>query len=370
MNRLLYITDQDEYTDHSFIGPLFEKHLNNYIHTDIVYFSEFKTELEKKDDRRFVLPKQEETKILNLFENAGISPSEYDYIIVRNNADILKAVLQQSKTYNYKVGYRLSFPKDVEKMEVDKANNKSSFLKYLNTTINSFSETKYINQCDIFLPSSDLMKEEYYEAVKVKTFICPPCLDPDELKENKQHQSNEKRFFYAGTIDKLRDFETVINAFDSVKSSSWKLTISTKNPENAKAIISSFPTLENKINIVNAKTKEELLKYISEADVGICVLPDIPLFSTSTPIKIMDYYSTAIPCLMTNNANNYTLFTDDYDAWFCKFDKYSIKTRLEEIIDLSKEEVKDVGKKGQTRLLEIRNYKKVASKLAETLELL
>lgn len=48
MEKILYITDQDEYTDHSFIGPLFEKYLKEFYEVDIVYFSEFKAEFEKK----------------------------------------------------------------------------------------------------------------------------------------------------------------------------------------------------------------------------------------------------------------------------------------------------------------------------------
>lgn len=48
MEKLLYITDQSEYTDHSFIGPLFEKYLKEFYEVDIVYFSEFKAEFEKK----------------------------------------------------------------------------------------------------------------------------------------------------------------------------------------------------------------------------------------------------------------------------------------------------------------------------------
>lgn len=66
---------------------------------------------------------------------------------------------------------------------------------------------------------------------------------------------------------------------------------------------------------------------ISKADIGVSILPDIPLFNTSTPVKILDYYSSTVPCIMTNNANNNTLFTDDYDAWFCKFNKDSIKEK-------------------------------------------
>ncbi len=65
---------------------------------------------------------------------------------------------------------------------------------------------------------------------------------------------------------------------------------------------------------------------------------------------------------MTNNANNNTIFTDDFDAWFCEFNKNSIKEKIEYIISLSKDEIATVGIKGQERLLDIRNYKKIAKK--------
>ncbi|MEJ2372617.1 MAG: glycosyltransferase, partial [Sulfurimonas sp.] len=63
-------------------------------------------------------------------------------------------------------------------------------------------------------------------------------------------------------------------------------------------------------------------------------------------------------------------FTDDYDAWFCKFDKDSIKNKIESILELTKDEVTLVGVRGQERLLEVRNYEKIAQRLAETLQLL
>ena len=85
-----------------------------------------------------------------------------------------------------------------------------------------------INECDIFLPTSQRMQEEFFEGVTAKTFISPPALDPDILHENIQHEGVEKRFFYAGTLDKLREFELVLEAFNNVRSEKWKLTISTK----------------------------------------------------------------------------------------------------------------------------------------------
>ena len=370
MKKFLYITDQDEYTDHSFIGPLFEKYLKEYFEIDIVYFSEFKAEFEKKDEHRFILPLADKTKVLQELKNSGIDISSYSYVIVRNSGEILKDVLSKSKTYDFKVGYRLSFPKRRAKMQVDKANNKASFLKHLNNTLTTYSETKMINQCDIFMPTSKQMQDEYFEGVTTKTFICPPAIDPEILHENIQHEDNQKRFFYAGTLDKLREFETVLDAFNDVASLDWKLTISTKDPEYANKVVNSYSTLSNNVEIHNAKNKEELLDLIAASDIGVSILPEIPLFNTSTPVKIMDYYSSAVPCIMTNNANNNTIFTDDFDAWFCKFDKNSIRNKIEYIINLSKEDVTKVGVRGQDRLLEIRNYKKIANSLAETLELL
>lgn len=370
MRKFLYITDQDEYTDHSFIGPLFEKYLKEYYNVHILYFSQFKAEFEKKDENRFILPISSQNRVIKELENSKIDISSYDYIVVRNSAKILKEVLNNSKVYNYKVGYRLSFPKRRAKMQVDKANNKSTFLKFLNNTLSNYSETKLINQCDLFLPTSRQMKEEYYKDVTIRTYICPPALDPEVLHENIQHQSNEKRFFYAGTLDKLREFETVLEAFEALSNKNWRLTISTKDPDYAKEVIENFKNLDKNIEIHNAKTKEQLLDLISKADIGVSILPDIALFNTSTPVKIMDYYTSTIPCIMTNNANNNEIFNDNEDAWFCDFNKEAIKEKLEYILTLSKEEIAKVGEKGQQRLLDVRNYKRIAADLAHQLNII
>lgn len=370
MQKILYITDQDEYTDHSFIGPLFEKYLKQHFIIDIVYFSEFKTEVDKKDEHRFILPKVDAHRSIQELTMAGIDLGTYAFVFVRNSAEVLKNVLAYSGEYDYRVGYRLSFPKRRAKMEVDQADNKSSFLKFLNNAISTFSETKMINQCDIFLPTSKQMAEEYYEGVKVRTFVCPPAIDPETIHDNIQHQGDEKRFFYAGTLDKLREFETVLEAFDKVENSNWKLTISTKDPEYAIEVVRKYANIAAHVEICNAKNKKELLELIAKSDIGVSILPEIPLFNTSTPVKIMDYYSSGVPCIMTNNANNNTLFTDDYDAWFCKFSVVSIKEKIESIINLSKDDVTRVGIRGQERLLEIRNYKRIADDLAHQLNIL
>lgn len=368
MKKFLYITDQEEYADHSFIGPLFEKYLKEYYVVDIVYFTEFKSDFEKKDEHRFIIPTRYKSTVLDELSRNNINISDYSYIVVRNTTEILQHVLKQRDAYNYKVGYRLSFPKRRAKIQNDKANNKAGLFDTLTDKLKTHNETKMINDCDIFLPTSQRMFEEFFSDVKIKMIPCPPAIDPEILHDNIQHEGEEKRFFYAGTLDKLREFETVLEAFNEIKSDKWKLTISTKDPEYAQKMVNSYDSLSSHVNIKNAKTKTELLELISQADVGVALLPNISLYNTSTPVKILDYYSSAVPSIMTNSANSNRIFTDDYDTWFCEFNKDSIKEKIEYIIDLSKEEVAQVGLKGQERLLNIRNYKTVAKKLARKLD--
>ena len=370
MSKFLYITDQDEYTDHSFIGPLFQKYLNKHFEINTVFFSKFKNDIELKDDGRIIIPEKLSSNLLQELDKKGINVKEYAFVVVRNNTALLKDVLKQKIKNNYKVGFRLSFPKRIAKLQTDEANNKKSFFDIINNKIQTFSEISLINECDIFLPTSFQMKNDYFKDVKIRTFVIPSAIDPDLLHDNIQHQENEKRFFYAGTLDKLREFETVLEAFSNIPSDNYKLMISTKDPEYLKNMLSKFPNLNKNIEICEAKTREDLLNLIALADVGLSVLPDIALFNSSTPIKILDYYSSAVPCIMSNNENNSSIFEDNNSAWFCDFKEEAIRQKLEHIINLSKDDIAIVGVNGQKRLLAVRNYERIAADLAHQLDIL
>ena len=370
MSKFLYVTDQDEYTDHSFIGPLFQKYLNRHFEINTIFFSKFKTDIEIKDDGRIIVPEKFSSNLLEELDKKDINIKDYAFVVVRNNTALLKDVLKKKIKYNYKVGFRLSFPKRIAKLQTDEANNKKSFIDIINNKIQTFSEISMINECDIFLPTSFQMKNDYFKDVKTRTFVIPSGIDPDVLHENIQHEGSEKRFFYAGTLDKLREFETVLEAFSSIPSDNYKLMISTKDPEYLDDMLSKFPDLKKNIEICNAKTREDLLKLIALADVGLSVLPDIALFNSSTPIKILDYYSSAVPCIMSNNENNASIFEDNNSAWFSNFTEESIREKIQQIIKLSKDEVALVGLNGQKRLLAVRNYERIAADLAHQLNIL
>jgi hypothetical protein len=129
-----------------------------------------------------------------------------------------------------------------------------------------------------------------------------------------------------------------------------------------------YPTISKKVSIVKADTHEELMIQIDNCDVGIALFPDIPIYSTSIPAKTMDYYTVAIPTLLTENPKNHNIFNDK-EALFCNFDVISIVTKLEKIIEMTPEEIAKMGQAGQDKLLSHkRNYKIMAKELYKELE--
>ena len=370
MSKFLYITDQDEYADHSFIGPLFQKYLTKHFDINTTFFSKEKTQIEMQENGRIIIPEKSKNNIIHELESHGINLNEFEFVVIRNNTDLLKEVIKQKSKYKFKVGFRLSFPKRIAKLETDLANNKKSILDIISNKIKTYSEVNLINECDIFLPTSFQMKDDYFKDVKTRTFVIPSAIDPDNLHEKTYHEGNEKRFFYAGTLDTLREFEVILEAFSNIDSSNFKLMISTKDPEFLDHLLLDFPNLNENIEIYDAKNRNELLELIALADVGLSPLPDIALFNSSTPMKVLDYYSSAVPCIMSDNENNASIFGDNTSAWFTKFDKDSIQKKLEYIISLSKDEIKEVGINGQKRLLAVRNYERIAADLAHQLDIL
>jgi glycosyltransferase involved in cell wall biosynthesis len=367
MKKFLYITDREEYTEHNFIGPLFEKYLPRFMDVDIVYFTKYKSFFEKRGGR-FIVPIHEKKDILKYLCENDVDVFKYDYVVVRNIYDILDNIIANKDTYDIKVGYRLSFPKIASKLENAKAENRANILHEIDKKVKSFTRTKMINKCDIFLPTSNSLKDLYCPDVTTKTHIVRSGIDPDKIHSKKSRGDNKIVFAYNGTINKLRDFRTVLEAFSKLEHDNWKLYISTKDKKAAYEYLSNLNLLEDKVEITEAETKDELLNLVATCDVGLSLLPDINIFNTSLHLKTVDYYTAAVPTLMTNSEKNRKTFTDKKDAWLCDFDKESILNKLNEIMETPKEKIRTMGVAGQAKLLEKRDYRKIANDLAKAME--
>ncbi|MDX1809633.1 MAG: glycosyltransferase [Sulfurospirillaceae bacterium] len=366
MKKVLYITDREEYSEHNFIGPLFEKYLPLHLNIDIIYFSQFKSTIGRKNNH-LIIPEFEKRNLFPCLEDSGIDVSSYDCVIVRNMLDVLEYVLDKKEKYNLKVGFRLSFPKVSASLERAKAENRSSLIQVVDHKVKTYIKAKMINRCDIFLPTSKEMQEVYYPDVNVKMFTIPSAIDPDRIQKKEARDDDKTVFAYIGTLTKLRNFELVLEAFNVLKKDNWELNISTNDVEYAKSCLQNYAAITDKVHISKANTKEELLDLMSKCDVGLSLLPDIDIFKTSVHLKIMDYYTGGIPSLMSNNKQNSSIFENGINAWLCDFNVKSISENLEKIIDIPKDKIREMGELGQKRLLEVRNYQVIAKKLSEVL---
>ncbi|MFT7004302.1 MAG: hypothetical protein ACJAWW_001660 [Sulfurimonas sp.] len=365
--KLLYITDQQEYTDYGTIAPLFNGYLKEYYDVNIVYFTKFKNSFQTKGTD-YIVPQKYKKEISCYLTSKGVDLSSYNYVFVRNKPDILKDILEAREKNGYKVGYRLSFPKKEEIYEAQKAKNDNIIINTVKNYFTKQSKRNLLAKCDLFMPTSKDMEDTYYADTGVKSYPLPAGIDPASIKPHRESDGDECNFIYIGTLDSLREFEKVLVAFTKVKSDNWHLNISTRDSEFARNVMEKYPTISKKVSIVKADTHEELMQQIDNCDVGIALFPDIPIYSTSIPAKTMDYYTVAIPTLLTENSKNHNIFSDK-EALFCNFDVISIVAKLEKIIGMSQAEIAKMGQAGQDKLLSHkRNYKIMAKELYEELE--
>ena len=254
MQKLLYITDQDEYVDHSFIAPLFEVYLKEYMTVDILYFTDFKSDFESKDSHHFVVPTRYKNVLLAELKRNKIDLHSYDFVMVRNNITLMKYVLKHRDKYGYKALFRFSFPKRKVQIKCEEAKGNNQLLKRCMHYLKTKNETKIINRCDAFLPTSHLMHQTYRPDVTIPTIIWSPAINPATLHAHHQHEGEELRFVYVGTLDEVREFDTILDAFSSLDSSLWKLYISTRDVEFAYSMIENYPDIIENIKVYNAKT--------------------------------------------------------------------------------------------------------------------
>jgi glycosyltransferase involved in cell wall biosynthesis len=366
MKKILYITDREEYTEHNFIGPLFEKYLPELMDVDIVYLTKYKSDFEDRNGR-FIVPIHEKNDILKYLSENEIDVFKYDFVIVRNMYKILDNILSLRGTYDIKVGYRLSFPKLALKLEQARAENKSNILLKIEKKIRTYTRTKLINRCDIFLPTSKELKDIYCPNVTTKTHIIPSGIDPDNIRTKVKRGDDKIKFVYSGSLSKIRKFKIVIKAFNELKHDNWKLYIFTSDKKIAQKYLNEYSSIKERVRITKAESRDELLALMTNCDIGLSLQPNIDLFNTSINIKTVEYYTAAIPVLMTNSDKSREIFSDCTDALLCEFDKDSIVKKLNKIMETSKDQIRKMGEAGQAKLLEKRDYREITSKFAEAL---
>ncbi len=367
MKKLLYITDQQEYSQHGSIGPLFQGYLRRYVAVHMVYFTKFKHSFQTKGED-YVVPDKYRRELFAYLQRQGVEPDGFDVVFVRNMGDVLEQALKVRERFGFKVGFRASFPKTIEAYESMKAEEKATWFSGLSTQYKAYKKRKLIAQCDLFMPTSRDMQQTFFGEAGLTCFPLPAGLDPAKVRKHDPAPHSETRFVYVGTLDRLRRFETILEALQEVGSKQWHLTVLTLDITFAKTLLQRYPKLSGRVEIHRAEGREELMERINGCDVGLALLPSAPLFDTSIPAKAMDYYTCAIPAVLTDNEKNRTLF-EDGEAIFSDFEASAIVETLEGVIAMPRSEIAAIGEAGQKKILGMkRNYEIMARELAGVID--
>ena len=370
MKHLLYITDQQEYSEHGTIGSLFHGYLKEYLHINVVYFTKYKHSFQVKGDD-FVVPSHHDKDVITYLATKGrIDIAKYDYVFVRNIQYILKTVLSYRDEYNYKVGFRTSFAKSTEAYEHAKK-EKKGMLKTFRVKVGNFTKNKLINQVDIFMPTSNQMQKVFYPNLTCKIYPLLTALDPKLISKREIRNDGVRRFIYVGSLDRLREFEVVLDAFNALNDLSWHLSISVVNSEVIYELLKVYPHIKDRVSVVSADELSGIKEQVSSCDVGLGLLPNSELYNNALSAKVVDYYSCSVPALLSNTEKNCSIFDADTEAIFSNFKSEEITENLKKIIAMSEEELIEIGQKGQQKLLDLgRNYELMAENLYKELEAL
>lgn len=367
MNKLLYITDQEEYSENGTISALFDGYLKEYWDVDIVYITPYKHGYQKKGNHHIV-PKKWRKNIIE-YLSSRVDLVHYDCVFVRNKKDVLKNVLKHKEEYTYKVGYRISYPKQHHEVELIKSISPMALYKKIQYKKKIIERDKLVNQCDLFIPASHQAHKVFYPYIKTKSFPIYIGLDPDKIKEHQPNPDTKFHFVNVGIIDEFREFDVILDAFESLEAFDWHLHISVAQKEYINTLLKLYPTIKDKITVYGSiHTLQELRDEIGKYDVGVAMLPRNNFHDTVIANKVIHYASQGLPSLMTSNEKNHSIFSDD-EAFFSDFESNDIRSELENIMKLPKDKLVEVGKKSQDKLLKLkRNYKILAKDLADVMD--
>ena len=367
MNRMLLITDQEQYSSNGTITTLFDKYLREYWEIDIVYITSYKHTYQRIGNH-LIVPKKFQNTIID-YLSTGNDLRQYSFIMVRNKKEVLENVLRHKEEYNYKVGYRVSYPKQHHALELNQSFTPRGLYNWLKYTMKIKKRDTLANECDLFLPPSREAHQAFFPNIKVTSFPMFIGLDPEKLRENKLSKGDTIRFINVGTMDPLREFNIVLDAFEKIESNNWHLDIVVSHKVYIRSLLSLYPKLNDKITLHEGiDTIDELRDIVSDNDVGLSLLPSNPFHDTVIANKVIHYSTCSLPSLIINNEKNHSIFNEK-EAYFSDFDVDSITEHLSEIMSISKTELAEVGKNSQEKLLKIRrNYKVLAKDLADIMD--
>lgn len=365
MKKILYFPSEEYGSNHTSVEALFNKYLKNFFDIQIVY-KDNKTR--KVENNNLTINYKNKSNFFSEIKDLIIT--EYDFVIVRNDFNVLNDVINYKNKYNknFRIGFQCTFLHSYRRIVQAHIEKKGLIRKYLQYSFAQHKEEKLIKKCDFLIPNSKMMNKV------VNKFNLPyTCIYSSidlELLPKIDISKDLKliKFVYIGTIDKLREVDLIFKAFEKVNRENWTLDIYTKDIELAQKYRNEMEFNKDKVIINNPLNRDELYEKISHYDVGISLIPVNDLYVVASPIKLSEYFACKLAVMTTAIPEAVDLYANKNCAFFVNFDLNSIVESINDILGRNKKELEIMGKNGFDIVQEKRNYELIALDIKNFLE--
>lgn len=362
--KLLLITDQPPGTKQSAIDGIFDAHLRQQATVDIAYFAEDNPPPSFADGR-LIFPHA--WKHIGLV--AGVQRltdwRAYDVVIVRNFFSVLRQILSARERKTFALGFWESFPHSYRRLYEARINHHAVLRKSIEYAFKQRTERALLSRCDFYLPITAVFQQEFRATLSIPSLPLPMGVDFEALPAGVtvSTPATSKRFVYAGAVDRVRQFDLIVEGFQQVRDD-FRLDIYTSSKNE---LVDHLRTNSDKrIAVRPALPRQELLAKFSEYDAGVGLLPDNLLYRVSSPTKTLEYYAMGLPAILHHHPEYDALFNEQ-SAFFCALNRESITTIVQKILSMDMQKLREMGARGREVVLQQRHYSVLATRLHEFL---
>jgi glycosyltransferase involved in cell wall biosynthesis len=355
--------------DDSFVEGAVKKELKEFFRTIVVYYDKSVDTSRQLNNDSIVVPYRRRNRLIEELSHF-IDPGTIDFVIVRNTVAALLDVLRNRSRYGYQVGFHPTFPHALRRVHEANLVRRARIRKQIEYHLSTFRLNKAAARCDFILSSSADMITSNSIWQRTRFFRLHNGVDESLLPSSAQPpgESAPFRFVYIGNFDPARQLDVVFRAFDELSSDNWRIDIFSTDYRRAKDVIDhSMKRRLSQVRILPAIERASLFRELTSYDIGLCLIPVVPLYLVSSPLKMIEYYACGIPSLMTPLPACLEAFGERGCGFFTEFDIDSIKQAVQKVMATDRSQLRRMGAIGRGFVVAERNYGKIARDLAEFL---
>lgn len=232
----------------------------------------------------------------------------------------------------------------------------------INKLFHNYCENKYIKKIDLFVTVCESFCNYFKRKYKLKNYVvlknCHRLIHnigkKNILKERLRLTKHDKVLIYQGVINPGRGLEKIVSASKEFNDNIHFIILGDgPSKQNLKSEVIAM-NVQN-IHFIDKVPFENLLEYISSADIGILLIESINLSKRLTlPNKVFEYMSASIP-VITNKLPEASKIVSENNCGFI-IDDSNPHSIAKEINSIFNKEYKTFGLNGKKAIREIYNW--------------